>query len=90
VDANCAMLLLRRMQRWLTYTLVATALWGVWGTVSALVAREASPLVTQVVFTLSVEPAALALFLSPSWKRGANFGRGILWFRAMMQFFFAS
>src|ERR1700733_7756053 len=66
------------MPRWLTYTLVATAIWSVWGIVSALVASEASPLVTQVVSTLGVVPAALLLFLSPDWKRASNFRLGVL------------
>ena len=66
------------MKRWLTYTLVATAIWGIWGTVSALAAREASPLVTQVVSTLGIVPAALLLFLSPDWKQGSNFKLGVL------------
>jgi uncharacterized membrane protein len=66
------------MPRWLTYTLIATAIWGVWGIVSALVSREASPLVTQIVSTLGVVPAALLLFLSPEWKQGTNFKLGIL------------
>jgi len=66
------------MPRWLTYTLIATAIWSVWGIVSALVSREVSPLVTQVISTVGVVPAALLLFLSPDWKQGTNFKRGIL------------
>ncbi|MGH6805018.1 MAG: EamA family transporter [Methyloceanibacter sp.] len=66
------------MPRWLTYTLLATVLWGIWGAVSALVSREASPLVTQVISTLGVVPTALVLFLSPNWKQGTNFKLGIL------------
>jgi transporter family protein len=66
------------MQRWLTYTLIATALWGIWGIVSALVSREASPLVTQVISTLGVVPATLLLFLSPGWRQGTNFKLGIV------------
>ena len=66
------------MPRWLTYTLIATAIWSVWGIVSALVSREAAPLVTQVISTLGVVPAALLLFLSPEWKQGTNFKLGIL------------
>ena len=45
---------------------------------SALVSREVSPLVTQVISTVGVVPAALLLFLSPEWKQGTNFKRGIL------------
>jgi uncharacterized membrane protein len=66
------------MPRWLTYTLIATAIWSVWGIVSALVSHEASPLATQVISTLGVVPAALFLFLSPAWKQGTNFKLGIL------------
>lgn len=66
------------MPRWLTYTLIATAIWSLWGIVSALVSREVPPLVTQVISTVGVVPAALLLFLSPEWKKGSNFRRGIL------------
>jgi uncharacterized membrane protein len=66
------------MPRWLTYTLIATGIWGVWGLVSALVAHEASPLVTQVISTLGTVPAALLLFLSPDWKQATNFKLGVL------------
>jgi uncharacterized membrane protein len=66
------------MPRWLRYTLTATTIWGVWGLVSAVVAREVSPLETQVISTLGVVPAALLLFLSPRWKQGSNLKLGIL------------
>ena len=66
------------MPRWLSYTLTATAIWGIWGLVSAVVAREVSPLETQVISTLGVVPAALLLFLSPGWKQGSNLKLGIL------------
>jgi uncharacterized membrane protein len=65
------------MPRWLAYTLIATAIWGVWGIVSALVSHEVSPLVTQVVSTLGTVPAALLLFLSPTWKQGTNLKLGM-------------
>jgi uncharacterized membrane protein len=66
------------MPRWLTYTLIATAIWGVWGIVSALVSHEVSPLVAQVISTLGTVPAALLLFFSPTWRRGTNIKLGIL------------
>jgi uncharacterized membrane protein len=66
------------MPRWLAYTLTCTAIWGVWGLVSAVVAREVSPLATQVISTLGVVPAALLLFLSPGWKQGTNLKLGIV------------
>jgi uncharacterized membrane protein len=66
------------MPRWLTYTLIATAIWGVWGIVSGLVSREVSPLVVQVISTLGTVPAALLLFLSPDWKQGTNIKLGML------------
>jgi uncharacterized membrane protein len=66
------------MPRWLTFTLIATAIWGVWGIVSAVVSREVSPLVTQVISTLGTVPAALLLFFSPDWKQGTNVKLGIL------------
>jgi uncharacterized membrane protein len=66
------------MPRWLAYTLTCTAIWGIWGLVSAMVAREVSPLATQVISTLGVVPAALLLFLSPRWKQGTNLKLGIL------------
>jgi len=66
------------MPRWLAYTLTCIAIWGVWGLVSAVVAREVSPLATQVVSTLGVVPAALLLFLSPGWRQGTNLKLGIV------------
>lgn len=70
------------MPRWLAYTLSATAIWGVWGLVSAAVARDVPPLATQMVSTLGVVPAALVLFLSPRWKQGSNLKLGI-WLAAL-------
>jgi uncharacterized membrane protein len=58
--------------------MTCTAIWGIWGLVSAVVAREVSPLETQVISTLGVVPTALLLFLSPSWKQGTNLKLGIL------------
>jgi len=66
------------MPRWLAYTLTCTAIWGIWGLVSAVVARGVSPLATQVISTLGVVPVALLLFLSPGWKQGTNLKLGIL------------
>jgi len=66
------------MPRWLGCTLSCTAIWGIWGLVSAVVAREVSPLATQVISTLGVVPGSLFLFLSPGWKKGANLKLGIL------------
>jgi len=66
------------MTRWLTYTLIATAIWAVWGIVSALVAREVSPLVTQVISTLGTVPVALLLFFSPDWRQGTSLKLGML------------
>jgi uncharacterized membrane protein len=66
------------MSRWLIYTLTATGIWGIWGLVSAMVAREVSPLATQVISTFGVVPAALLLFISPGWKQGSNLKLGIL------------
>ena len=66
------------MPRWLGFTLSCTAIWGIWGLVSAVVAREVSPLATQVISTLGVVPASLFLFLSPGWKQGTNLKLGIL------------
>lgn len=66
------------MPRWLVYTLIATAIWGVWGIVSALVSREVSPLATQVICTFGMLPPALLLFFSPNWKQGTNLKRGII------------
>src|SRR5579872_3099650 len=66
------------MPRWLGFTLSCTAIWAIWGLVSAAVAREVSPLATQVISTLGVVPAVLLLFLSPRWKQGSNLKLGIL------------
>jgi uncharacterized membrane protein len=63
--------------RWLMYTVLATVLWGLWGIVSALVSRDVSPLVIQVVSTIGIVPAALVLFLVPEWKQVTHLGRGV-------------
>jgi bacterial/archaeal transporter family protein len=63
--------------RWLMYTLLATALWGGWGIVSALVSRDVSPLVIQVVSTVGIVPAALVLLLAPDWNRVTNLALGV-------------
>ena len=63
--------------RWLMYTLLATALWGVWGIVSALVSRDVSPLVIQVISTIGIVPAALVLLFAPDWKRVTNLALGV-------------
>ena len=62
--------------RWLMYTLLATALWGLWGIVSALASRDVSPLVIQVISTIGIVPAALVLLLAPDSRRATNLALG--------------
>ncbi len=66
------------MPRWLSYSLVTIALYGVWGFVSTVVTRNVAPLTVQVLSTIGLLPVAFVLFFSRNLKKGTNFGTGIV------------
>lgn len=63
--------------RWLVYSLLALALWALWGLVGAAVGRAVSPLVVQVVSTAGLIPAAALLLLSPGVRAQRPVPRGL-------------
>src|SRR5688572_4985945 len=71
------------MPRWLSYTIIAAFLWGVWGVVSKLAADAISPLENLVWFTVGfLPPVLVAAFRrqagvnlkDPRVRRGVMFG----------------
>ena len=66
------------MPRWLSFSLITIALFGVWGFVSTLIAKEVAPLTAQVLSTFGLLPGALILGFSPNLRKGTNFGVGIV------------
>jgi uncharacterized membrane protein len=65
-----------RKSAWLFYTLLAIALWGVWGIVSKMAEKELPPASIQVISTIGVVLPILLLLLSPRLKVGKSFLAG--------------
>lgn len=65
------------MPRWLTFSLITIALFGVWGFVSTVITKEVAPLTVQVLSTIGLLPVALVLGFSQNLQKGTNFGAGI-------------
>ena len=65
------------MSRWLTLSLITIAVFGVWGFVSTVIAKEVAPLTAQVLCTIGLLPVALILGFSQNLRKGTNFGAGI-------------
>ena len=66
------------MPRWLSYSLITIALFGVWGFVSTVITKDVAPLTVQILSTIGLLPVALVLVFSRKLRKGTNFGRGIL------------
>ena len=66
-----------KMPRWLSFSLITIALFGVWGFVSTVITKEVSPLTVQVLSTIGLLPVALVLGFSQNLRKGTNFGAGI-------------
>jgi uncharacterized membrane protein len=66
------------MRRWLTYSLITIALFGLWGFVSTVITKNVAPLTVQVLSTIGLLPVALVLIFSQNLRKGTNFTRGIL------------
>jgi transporter family protein len=67
----------RKMPRWLSFSLITIALFGVWGFVSTVITKEVEPLTVQVLSTIGLLPVALVLGFSQNLRKGTNFGAGI-------------
>jgi len=66
------------MPRWLSFSLITIALFGVWGFVSTVITKEVEPLTVQVLSTIGLMPVALVLGFSQNLRKGTNFGAGIV------------
>ena len=66
-----------KMPRWLGFSLITIALFGGWGFVSTVIAKEVAPLTAQVLCTIGLLPVALILSFSHNLRKGTNFGAGI-------------
>ena len=64
------------MAKWMTYSLLSLALYGVWGAVSDHSSNTIGPLLVQVLSAVGLAPVALVLFLSKGWNTGSNKVRG--------------
>jgi uncharacterized membrane protein len=65
------------MARWLSFSLITIALFGVWGFVSTVITKEVAPLTVQVLSTIGLLPVAFVLGFSQNLRKGTNFGAGI-------------
>lgn len=64
------------MPKWITYSLLSLAFYGVWGVVSDHASNKIGPLAVQVLSAVGLAPVALVLFLSKGWNTGSNKIRG--------------
>jgi transporter family protein len=64
------------MAKWITYSLLSLAFYGVWGILSDHASNKIGPLAVQVLSTAGLAPVALALFLTKGWNTGSNKVRG--------------
>jgi uncharacterized membrane protein len=64
------------MPKWITYSLLSLAFYGVWGAVSDHASNRIGPLAVQVLSTAGLAPVALLLFLSKGWNSGSDKARG--------------
>src|SRR5688500_3651060 len=69
----------KRSRAWLFFSILAIALWGVWGAVSKAASNAVpSPTDLQVISTVGVVPIALLLVFSPNFlKRTGSLGLGV-------------
>src|SRR5208337_3863082 len=67
-----------KMARWLSFSLITIALFGVWGFVSTVITKDVAPLTVQVLSTIGLLPVAVILGFSPNLRKATNFRRGIL------------
>jgi uncharacterized membrane protein len=65
-----------RSSAWLFFTMLAIAMWGVWGIISRLAEKELSAAAVTVISTVGVVPAGLVLLASPRVWRGKGFFAG--------------
>jgi uncharacterized membrane protein len=67
------------MSRWLMWTLLTIATWGIWAVLSKLLAEEIeSPAQAQVLSTVGIVPVILALWMMNDSTRAVHRRRGIL------------
>jgi len=64
------------MARWITYSLLSLAFYGVWGVLSDHASNKIGPVAVQVLSAVGLAPVALALFLTKGWNSGSNKVRG--------------
>lgn len=64
------------MAKWITYSLLSLAFYGVWGVLSDHASNKIGPLAVQVLSAVGLTPVALLLFLSKGWNSGSNKLRG--------------
>jgi len=64
------------MAKWITYSLLSLAFYGVWGVLSDHSSNKIGPLAVQVFLAVGMTPVALVLFLSKGWNTGSNKVRG--------------
>ncbi|HXX23258.1 MAG TPA: DMT family transporter [Terriglobia bacterium] len=66
------------MPRWLSFSLITIALFGVWGFVSTVITKDVGPLTVQFLSTIGLLPVALILGFSKNLRKGTGFAAGIM------------
>jgi uncharacterized membrane protein len=67
-----------KMPRWLSFSLITIALFGVWGFVSTVITKDVAPLTVQFLSTIGLLPVALILGFSKNLRKGTGFAAGIM------------
>jgi transporter family protein len=67
-----------KMPRWLSFSLITIALFGVWGFVSTVITKDVGPLTVQFLSTIGLLPVALILGFSKNLRKGTGFAAGII------------
>jgi transporter family protein len=69
----------QRFPVWLVYSLLTIVLWGVWSTVTKVIADDITAYVNQVLFTIGLLPVIAVVLRSRRLAGGHNRKRGIFY-----------
>ena len=69
----------KKLPAWLVYSLLTILLWGVWSTVTKIVADDISAYMNQVLFSIGLLPVLFAVFRSKRLQGGVDRKRGMVY-----------
>ena len=68
-----------RPPAWLLYSLLTILLWGIWSTLTKVIADDISAYMNQVLFAIGILPVIAVVLRSPRLAGGQNRRRGMLY-----------